>query len=864
MAGSPYGELKSAPGSSSKDSGGGGFGGLLAPVKFVENLSKDVYETAIGTPAGLYKLATDPEEALKVTAEGIWNDWKPLATGHPGEWAHNFFNHPLGPILDVASIFTGGATAVGKGASAIAKAGEAGAVRSAAKELGIEAEKRVGPRGAPKYVANRIDSVEQAARDSFRTNTTVGKLADFHNNPGTLVYKDVPGRAGRRGTLDQVAAQADIEMPTAIGTAQRLRQETIHTLAQKMGGRFAQTPYEVHAARQFGEGVVAVQSTLGLYDHLLNRLYDTKTGLFRTGQVQRMYDEYENNIISHADKNNLIVPIEEFAAGAVKGGKWEPRMWGGLSTRQHILKDRAYVGADGKLAKRKAFRHGKGLSLEQNLHYVKDDFAHIGRRFTSGETRAIDGAKLNGLLGVEKYTPGKQYAVVLHKPSNMALGRNVGEGLSTAGRMLTKGTYMWKMALLPTSPRFFLNNFVGNGAMAVFAHPASVLAIREAWRQIHGDKSVATLDRQLESLAEGQGLNNWFRQLHGDQAGQGLYHSAGISASPKTRQGQYAAAMGERPVSMLKTATGRKLEAKAAKVYGFVGKYAETSYRAAIASKLYLKNHEVQKMIADNLEKHPEWATERAMNDAILRFGRANPQYVKFVSKSVEDVMGNYFSLLGPERTTRRYISPFYTWQRHILRNGTKMALDKPIRTTAAVSLGRTGFAASDEWLGENAPDWLRSYIPGFQAPGLDPGDVNRVSLVNTQGANPYSQLGEEFNTLRAGLGAITGDESAPTLGETFGGLLNPGIQAGVQALTNKNMLTGAPISSGDALTSPITNLPHYQFFKRSLFPDQYKEPTMFGKTPAETFYGWLGIPLKDLWKQRAAELGIEAKRKEG
>jgi len=322
--------------------------------------------------------------------------------------------------------------------------------------------------------------------------------------------------------------------------------------------------------------------------------------------------------------------------------------------------------------------------------------------------------------------------------------------------------------------------------------------------------------------------------------------------------------MGERPMGMLKSETGRRLEKKASKVYGFVGKYAETSYRAAIASKLYLKNKEVQKMITENLEKHPTWSTERAMNDAILRFGRANPQFVKFVSKSVEDVMGNYFSLLAPERATRRYISPFYTWQRHILRNGTKMALDKPIRTAAAVNTGRQGFAASDEWLGENAPDWLRSYIPGFQAPGLDPGDVNRVSLLNTQGANPYSQLGEEFNTLRAGIGMLTGDESAPTMGETFGGLLNPAIQAGVQALTNKNMLTGAPIKSRDALLSPVTNLPHYQFFKRNLFPDQYKEPTMFGKTPAETFYGWLGIPLKDLWKQRAAELGIDAKRKEG
>src|SRR5678815_4038282 len=141
MAGQ-YGAFHGAPGSSSKDDGGG-FGGLLAPLKFVENFGKDVYETAIGTPPGLYKLATEPDEALKATAEGIWNDWAPLATGHPGEWAHNFFNHPLGPVLDVAALFTGGATTVGKGASALAKAGEATAVRSAVKELGIQAEKRV-------------------------------------------------------------------------------------------------------------------------------------------------------------------------------------------------------------------------------------------------------------------------------------------------------------------------------------------------------------------------------------------------------------------------------------------------------------------------------------------------------------------------------------------------------------------------------------------------------------------------------------------------------------------------------------------------------------------------------------------------
>lgn len=77
---------------------------------FAGNLVHDVGDAAKGLPMGLLQLAEHPIRTTKNMAKTTWHDWSPLFHGHVGEFAHNVYAHPLAPMLDVATVFTGGAS----------------------------------------------------------------------------------------------------------------------------------------------------------------------------------------------------------------------------------------------------------------------------------------------------------------------------------------------------------------------------------------------------------------------------------------------------------------------------------------------------------------------------------------------------------------------------------------------------------------------------------------------------------------------------------------------------------------------------------------------------------------------------------
>jgi hypothetical protein len=89
------------PGGSNPSHGGGG------ALGFVKNLVKDVGDAARGTPEGLVQLATHPVRTAENVGKQTWQDWSPLFHGHVGQFAHQVYDHPLAPMLDIATAFTG-------------------------------------------------------------------------------------------------------------------------------------------------------------------------------------------------------------------------------------------------------------------------------------------------------------------------------------------------------------------------------------------------------------------------------------------------------------------------------------------------------------------------------------------------------------------------------------------------------------------------------------------------------------------------------------------------------------------------------------------------------------------------------------
>lgn len=115
MAGFTYAP-SSHPSVPSSGGGGGAFG-------FVKNLVHDIGDAARGTPEGIVQLAEHPIRTTEAMGKATWQEWSPLFHGHVGEFGHAFYQHPLAPMLDIMTVFTGGAALAAKTGVALGDAG---------------------------------------------------------------------------------------------------------------------------------------------------------------------------------------------------------------------------------------------------------------------------------------------------------------------------------------------------------------------------------------------------------------------------------------------------------------------------------------------------------------------------------------------------------------------------------------------------------------------------------------------------------------------------------------------------------------------------------------------------------------------
>lgn len=118
----------------------GGHHGLLG---FVNNLGSDVKDAVVGVPTGLVQLAEHPVGSAKAIGRATWHDWAPLAEGHPGKFLSQTYDHPLAPLLDVATVFSAGAGIGAKLGDAAVEAGSASKLAKAASDLGKGSSRQV-------------------------------------------------------------------------------------------------------------------------------------------------------------------------------------------------------------------------------------------------------------------------------------------------------------------------------------------------------------------------------------------------------------------------------------------------------------------------------------------------------------------------------------------------------------------------------------------------------------------------------------------------------------------------------------------------------------------------------------------------
>lgn len=174
----------------------GGDGGLFKGVTgFFGNLGKDISDFATGLPSGAYQfgksvvhdIASGPRFAAQPEKSEIFkNIIKPTAASYKqtygqGNVLQNIYKHPLGPILDVASIASLGLGGAAKAGQVAARSGQTGRVADLAKLTSREGRPSISlPNGRPierDYTPRPLAKAGQISLDKLGTSVT--KVGEF-------------------------------------------------------------------------------------------------------------------------------------------------------------------------------------------------------------------------------------------------------------------------------------------------------------------------------------------------------------------------------------------------------------------------------------------------------------------------------------------------------------------------------------------------------------------------------------------------------------------------------------------------------------------------------------------------------------
>lgn len=326
--------------------------------------------------------------------------------------------------------------------------------------------------------------------------------------------------------------------------------------------------------------------------------------------------------------------------------------------------------------------------------------------------------------------------------------------------MFDMSTAGFKRKVLGLSPKWFINNRIGNGIMAGLkgVNPADYIKalkisddlLPEALRT----KSMYEAEKTIIGRTGG-GDNGFFgntmRLLGGEFIDtselKGL-QKAGIQA---------ANALGI-PGKVMNTITD--------KMFAFNQIFEDWERRAAY---IHSANKVGKNTLFDNISKKIMKTTGQNIvkQDELLKNIVNNEELLSEVMKNVDNTLGDYINMTATERRVIRKMIPFYSWFRTITRYTLSLPESNPIRTNLA---NKISMALAEE--NEDRPEYQRAGIDtGFTAD-----KTGKPILLNYEHSIPFSTFGE------------TADN--PT------GLLNPIITQSLEAARGRREFMDRPFTS--------------------------------------------------------------------
>lgn len=749
------------------------------------NLLGDVRDAAVGLPAGLKAMATDPIKSTKAIGKASWATYSPLFEGDVGEFLHNVKEHPLQPILDAATIATLGGAAAGSLAGTTAK----GLSAVGASERVVQNVSKVG--------ASR--TIDLTARGQILHGKGVPKGIALVHERGNPVL-----RMRQKGTR-----AAGNKLASALGSAE-WKGGSLETkgLAKVMGD-----------AHKYKKGLGKMEAS-------------------RSIAVSQL----------HAELLKSSLRIKNMSGPDI-WDKLEPHFGKTMDNHVRWIRE-ADLRKGGKSGLARGFQFRRDPKLERKKYTPKDnspdEMAKAIERWKHDEVTNVPADALRNAKG--------ELAVLRSAPQLLKEADNSYRAIHA---IHSKPMAVWKWMVLAASPRFFVNNVVGNTLMyAMATNPkASVEGIIHTTEQLYGKK---------KALRKLQGADKELARMEGDAIKQYVERETMGFAGGLMEESQ----RGVNPLS------GRSRAKHAVKggLYPITHRLSDTwirrstiNYAAKRTAPYQLEYQQLRANGIGRLEAH-NIALGKALEDVPTR---------DWIVQSMDNVLGDYTYLNKTERAVKAVV-PFYTWDRAIMRHTSDMVMNRPYEAAMLSGIGFEGVEETRKALGF-LPDFLKGAIPvgnhtggilGFLL-GVTAG--SRTRILTTQGLNPYSTVPDIAEAAASLVGV--GDKK---LGETVGSQISPFLGGAAESLSGTSLLSGAPIEHrrggmvGDIIGDVGENTPQFRLLESLLNGGTQskdpKNPRLFTSDSRQQLSGFLGAPLKDLSPIAAQKLydrqhGIKKRR---
>lgn len=284
--------------------------------------------------------------------------------------------------------------------------------------------------------------------------------------------------------------------------------------------------------------------------------------------------------------------------------------------------------------------------------------------------------------------------------------------------MLDMSTAGFKRKVLGLSPKWFINNRIGNGIMA-------------SLKGVMPQDYLKALNITDDLLPEALRTNSMYEAEKTIIGRTGGGDNGTFGNTMRLLGGEFIDTSELKGIKKLSVnlanilgVPGKVINTITDKMFAFNQKFEDWERRAAYIHSSNTVGRKMIKTAGQNITKQ----------DELLKHIANNEEITNAVLKDVDNTLGDYINMTATERRVIRKLVPFYSWFRTITRYTLSLPESNPIRTTLA---NKISMALANE----------NEDLPEYQRAGINTGHIadrtKRPILLNYEHSIPFSTFGD-------------------------------------------------------------------------------------------------------------------------